>query len=121
MYIFIGLTYALASIHIILALLSIILGIISQSREPIWMAHSISPLWSGVFVRIYFCFLFIYLPFVLVCTNGCHRDNICTSKRSLCGKLNYELILKDIHFFFVVPIDIMLCSNQYCNTHGRLC
>ncbi|CAF0976698.1 unnamed protein product [Rotaria sordida] len=32
--------------------MSIIIGIISQSREPIWMAHSISPLWSGVFFAL---------------------------------------------------------------------
>ncbi|CAF3986769.1 unnamed protein product [Rotaria sp. Silwood2] len=32
--------------------MSIIIGIISQSREPVWMAHSISPLWSGVFFAL---------------------------------------------------------------------
>ncbi|CAF3386687.1 unnamed protein product [Rotaria socialis] len=52
MYIFIGLTYAISSFHIVLALMSIILGIISQSRELVWMAHSISPLWSGVFFAL---------------------------------------------------------------------
>lgn len=51
MYIFIGLTYVISSLHLVLALINIILGITSQIREPIWMAHSISPLWSGVFVR----------------------------------------------------------------------
>ncbi|CAF2806768.1 unnamed protein product [Rotaria sp. Silwood2] len=52
MYILIVLTYAISSLHVILALMSIIIGIISQSREPVWMAHSISPLWSGVFFAL---------------------------------------------------------------------
>ncbi|CAF0907342.1 unnamed protein product [Adineta steineri] len=52
MYIFIGLTYAISSLHVVLALIIIILGIISQSRELVWMAHSISPLWSGVFFAL---------------------------------------------------------------------
>ena len=51
MYIFIALTYVISSLHLALALINIILGIILQSREHIWMAHSVSPLWSGVFVR----------------------------------------------------------------------
>lgn len=88
MYIFIGLTYAISSLHVILALMSIILGIISQSREPVWMAHSISPLWSGVFVRISFDsieLVLLYL-FVLVRTMWCHWNHMCTPKRSLCGK-----------------------------------
>ena len=50
MYIYIGLTYAISSFHLLLGLISILLGIISQSRELVWMAHSISPIWSGVFV-----------------------------------------------------------------------
>jgi len=54
MYIFIGLTYAISLIHILIAILSIIVGIISQSQEQIWMAHSISPLWSGIFVKSLF-------------------------------------------------------------------
>ena len=52
MYIYIGLTYAISSLHLLLALISIILGIISQSREIVWMAHSVSPLWSATFVRM---------------------------------------------------------------------
>jgi hypothetical protein len=50
MYIFITLTYAISSLHLLLALISIIVGIISQSRSPVWMAYSVSPIWSGVFV-----------------------------------------------------------------------
>jgi transmembrane protein 196 len=50
MYIYILLTYVISSFHLVLAVVSIILGIISQSREVVWMAHSISPVWSGVFV-----------------------------------------------------------------------
>ncbi|CAF1260013.1 unnamed protein product [Rotaria magnacalcarata] len=49
MYIFITLTYAISSLHLLLALTSIIVGIISQSRSLVWMAHSISPIWSGIF------------------------------------------------------------------------
>ncbi|CAF0998349.1 unnamed protein product [Adineta ricciae] len=52
MYIFIGLTYVLSSLHIALALINIIVGIISQSRESVWMAYSISPLWSGFFFAL---------------------------------------------------------------------
>jgi hypothetical protein len=52
MYIFIKLTYAISSLHLLLALISIIVGIISQSRSPVWMAHSVSPIWSGVFVSL---------------------------------------------------------------------
>jgi len=52
MYIFITLTYAISSLHLLLALISIIVGIISQSRSPVWMAHSVSPIWSGVFVSL---------------------------------------------------------------------
>lgn len=50
MYIFITLTNAISSIHLLLALINILVGIISQSQLPIWMAHSVSPIWSGVFV-----------------------------------------------------------------------
>ncbi|CAF0764546.1 unnamed protein product [Adineta steineri] len=49
MYIFIKLTYAISSLHLLLALISIIVGIISQSRSPVWMAHSVSPIWAGIF------------------------------------------------------------------------
>ena len=50
MYIFIGLIYAISSVHLLLACISIVLGIISQSQALVWMAHSVSPIWSGVFV-----------------------------------------------------------------------
>ncbi len=52
MYIFITLTYAISSLHLLLASISILVGIISQSRSPVWMAHSVSPIWSGIFVSI---------------------------------------------------------------------
>lgn len=50
MYIYIALTYAISTLHVLLALISILLGIVSQSRKVVWMAHSVSPIWSGVFV-----------------------------------------------------------------------
>lgn len=50
MYIYITLTYAVSSLHLLLALISIIVGIIAQSRSPVWIAHSVSPIWAGVFV-----------------------------------------------------------------------
>jgi predicted neutral ceramidase superfamily lipid hydrolase len=68
MYIFITLTYAISSLHLLLALINIIVGIISQSRSTVWMAYSISPIWSGVFVsliddKIYFKRKFYYFKF----------------------------------------------------------
>ncbi|CAF0822475.1 unnamed protein product [Didymodactylos carnosus] len=52
MYIVIGLTYAVSSLHIFLALMSLVVGIISASKALVWMAHSVSPIWSGVFFAI---------------------------------------------------------------------
>ncbi|CAF1653917.1 unnamed protein product, partial [Adineta ricciae] len=49
MYIFITLTYVISSLHLLLALTSIIIGIISQSRSTVWIAHSVSPIWAGIF------------------------------------------------------------------------
>ncbi|UJR15207.1 hypothetical protein I4U23_002166 [Adineta vaga] len=49
MYIFITLTYVISSLHLLLALISIIIGIISQSRSTVWIAHSVSPIWAGIF------------------------------------------------------------------------
>mgnify|MGYP001047294488 FL=1 len=50
MYSFILLTYVISLVHLLLALISIVVGIISQSRALVWMAHSVAPIWSGIFV-----------------------------------------------------------------------
>lgn len=93
MYIFILLTYVISSLHLLLALTSIIVGIISQSRSPVWIAHSVSPIWSGIFVRfIDNKFVFkrkLTYIFILVCVLRWHWNNMCTPKRSLCGKWIY--------------------------------
>jgi hypothetical protein len=40
----------LSALSIFFGILSAILGVLSTIQAPIWMAHTISPLWSGFFV-----------------------------------------------------------------------
>lgn len=42
--------YVLSSCHALIGVLSIVIGIISTLDTEIWMAHRVSPIWSGGFV-----------------------------------------------------------------------
>ena len=44
--------YALCSCHAVIAVLSVIIGVASSIKAEVWMAHRVSPIWSGAFVSI---------------------------------------------------------------------
>lgn len=102
MYIFITLTNAISIIHLLLALINIFVGIISQSQSSVWMAHSVSPIWSGVFVSsinrndTIKCFLFH-----LVRLLWCHWNHVCSTKGSLCGN-NHLLLEKKVFSYSLI-------------------
>lgn len=50
MYVIIVSVVVLSVCHLSLGLLSVIVGMISSIHAEVWMAHSVSPIWSGAFV-----------------------------------------------------------------------
>ena len=42
----------ISSVHILLGVISFITGVLTSIQSLIWMAHTVSPIWSGVFVSI---------------------------------------------------------------------
>jgi sorbitol-specific phosphotransferase system component IIBC len=50
MYAKILLVVILSSTSIFFGFVSFIIGILSSIQAPVWMAHTVSPLWSGTFV-----------------------------------------------------------------------
>ena len=52
MYIKVLLVIILSAIHIFFGVISIITGITSTIQALVWVAHAISPIWSGAFVKI---------------------------------------------------------------------
>lgn len=50
MYTIILFIIVLSATHIILGLISFIIGIIATVQALVWIAHTVSPIWSGVFV-----------------------------------------------------------------------
>lgn len=55
----------LSSFHMVLGLLSVFIGVAASIQAEVWLAHSVSPIWSGGFV-----------------SKGkiiCKIENICTS------------------------------------------
>lgn len=42
----------LCSLHIFFGLVSFIVGILISIQALVWMAHTVSPIWSGAFVSI---------------------------------------------------------------------
>jgi hypothetical protein len=53
MYIKVLLVVILSAIHIFFGVISIITGITSTIQALVWVAHAISPIWSGAFVCIF--------------------------------------------------------------------
>lgn len=120
MYSFILLTYAISLVHLLLALISILVGIISQSRALVWMAHSVSPIWSGIFVS---------------------KKKKKKSKITVVVWLSLQFVEAlvlfvpdkkvsmwwDTFFFFFLShsiclnLDIMLCSIKFSHNYHRLC
>ncbi|XP_064621402.1 transmembrane protein 196-like isoform X1 [Lineus longissimus] len=45
-------TVAMSSIHILLGFISVIVGIVSSIQAEVWLAHRVSPIWSGGFFII---------------------------------------------------------------------
>ena len=45
----------ISGFHVVLGLISIVVGVVSSIKAEIWLAHSVSPIWSGGFVSI-LCF-----------------------------------------------------------------
>ena len=46
------LSFTLAVIHMLLGLVSMSVGVAASIQADVWMAHSVSPIWSGGFVSI---------------------------------------------------------------------
>ena len=44
--------YIISGVHIFLGILSVCLGVVSSIRSEVWLAHSVSPIWSGGFVSM---------------------------------------------------------------------
>ncbi|KAF6024334.1 hypothetical protein EB796_017335 [Bugula neritina] len=44
------LTYLCSTLHGLMGIMSIILGVLSSRKSEVWMAHRVSPIWSGAFV-----------------------------------------------------------------------
>ena len=42
----------ISGFHVVLGLISIVVGIVSSIKAEVWLAHSVSPIWSGGFVSI---------------------------------------------------------------------
>ena len=40
----------LSVLHITLGLMSVCLGVAASTQAQVWLAHSVSPIWSGGFV-----------------------------------------------------------------------
>ncbi|KAK0056945.1 transmembrane protein 196, partial [Biomphalaria pfeifferi] len=41
--------HVVSGCHIFLGLLSVIVGVISSIKADVWLAHRVSPIWSGGF------------------------------------------------------------------------
>ncbi|XP_060070869.1 uncharacterized protein LOC132550797 [Ylistrum balloti] len=52
MHLVIILVYATSGFHVLLGLLSVCLGVISSIKSEVWLAHRVSPIWSGGFFII---------------------------------------------------------------------
>jgi len=52
----------ISGFHIVLGLISVVVGIISSIKAEVWLAHSVSPIWSGGFVSIEFYLLSVSCP-----------------------------------------------------------
>ncbi|OWF46583.1 Transmembrane protein 196 [Mizuhopecten yessoensis] len=46
------LVYVTSSFHVLLGLLSVVLGVVSSIKSEVWLAHRVSPIWSGGFFII---------------------------------------------------------------------
>ena len=44
----------LSALHIFFGIISFIVGVLTSAQSLIWMAHTVSPLWSGAFVSLFF-------------------------------------------------------------------
>ena len=64
---------AVSIAHIILGLLSIVIGVTSSVDAEVWMAHRVSPIWSGSFVSLSrVCSRTLTVK--LIESHGCHGD-----------------------------------------------
>ena len=46
-------TIVMSILHIIFGLTSVCIGVISSVQAEVWLAHRVSPIWSGGFVSIH--------------------------------------------------------------------
>lgn len=61
------LTIVCALLHVISGVLSVCVGVAASVQADIWLAHSVSPIWSGVFVSTCVRILCIYARKMPVC------------------------------------------------------
>jgi len=88
------LVVGLSVIHILNGAVSICLGTISSIQGIVWMAHRLSPIWSGTFVRFY-PFSFIESEFILLV----HCDGCIGTPVSQISNIIYS---KFSHFYFLI-------------------
>ncbi|KAJ8308722.1 hypothetical protein KUTeg_013596 [Tegillarca granosa] len=44
--------YVISGIHVLLGMISVCVGVVSSIKAEVWLAHSVSPIWSGGFFII---------------------------------------------------------------------
>lgn len=53
--------YVISGIHVLLGMISVCVGVVSSIKAEVWLAHSVSPIWSGGFVSIMLlCFAILF-------------------------------------------------------------
>ena len=58
----------LCLLHVLLGLVAVAVGVTASIKAEVWLAHTVSPIWSGVFVstvRIHFETMFIIFHFII--------------------------------------------------------
>ena len=45
--------FLLCLVHVLLGLVAVAIGVTASIQADVWLAHTVSPIWSGVFVSIH--------------------------------------------------------------------
>lgn len=100
--------FCASGFHIFLGLLSVCVGVILSIQAEVWLAHSVSPIWSGGIVskdqipfrlksvnygRRNLIVVFFFFSFSAVFHNRTCWSSLCQKKNVICGTL---IVLKGL-------------------------